>query len=157
MTDGTYFPPCSEYYQSTVESYFMMPEAPPFPFNSTGTKYVCQPSYSTTLPRTNRVPTNSQSKTRRTENGNMNSNCETTMNSNSSPSKDSINTSTTDSTTNSSEDAHLIMAPDGENQHAINPIESDSSVAHTKTNEQHSVQNTNGQEDTIHSTAIETK
>ncbi len=75
-----------------------MPEAPPFPFNSAGTLYMCPPTL-TSVSRSNRFPSFQQSN-RRNENGTI----DTTINSSSTPSKDSNDTSIIDSTTISIDD-----------------------------------------------------
>jgi hypothetical protein len=86
----------------------MMPEAPPFPFNSAGTLYMCPPAF-TSVPRSTRYNTNGvstfQQSNRQTENGNINNpNSDGTINSSSSLSKDSNDTSIIDSTTTSIDD-----------------------------------------------------
>jgi hypothetical protein len=98
LAASVYFPPRSGYYPSTIDGCLMMPEAPPFPFNSAGTLYMCQPPLPTTIPRSNRSNTNGyqQQQIKRNENG------DSPMNSSSPPSKDSNDTSAIDSTTTSS-------------------------------------------------------
>jgi hypothetical protein len=76
-----------------------MPEAPPFPFNSAGTLYMCPPTL-TSVSRTNRLSSFQQSNRRiENENNNINhhQNIDTTINSSSTLSKDSNDTSIIDS------------------------------------------------------------
>ncbi len=97
-----YFSPRPNYYPQTIDGCLIMPEAPPFPFNSAGTLYMCPPTI-TSLSRSTRTPSFQQS-TRRNENDNSNVNIDTTINSSSTPSKDSNDTSIIDSTTISIDD-----------------------------------------------------
>jgi hypothetical protein len=83
LAPNVYYPPRTSYYPPTI----IMPEAPPFPFNSAGTLYIYPPAL-TSLSRSNgyqqEIPRNEY------------------INSSSSPSKDSNDTSGVDSTTISS-------------------------------------------------------
>lgn len=74
-----------------------MPEAPPFPFNSAGTLYMCPPPpILTSVSRSNRY-SSYQQLNRRNENGtHTDSNNDATINSSSTPSKDSNDTSIDD-------------------------------------------------------------
>ncbi|CAF3725532.1 unnamed protein product [Adineta steineri] len=91
-----YFPPRTNYYPSSIDGYLIMPEAPPFPFNSAGTLYMYPPPI-TSITRINRSNTNgSQQLTKRNEN------VDSVLDSSSPPSKDSNDTSAIDSTTTSS-------------------------------------------------------
>jgi hypothetical protein len=82
-TMNMYYPARADYYAPTMEGYLMMPEAPPFPFNSAGTLYMC-PTPLTTLPRSSRANANMvPQQVRRTDNPSS------TLNSSTSPSKDS--------------------------------------------------------------------
>jgi len=100
FASNVYYPPRTNYYPSTIDGCIMMPEAPPFPFNSAGTLYMCPPTL-TSVSRSNRYSSFQQSN-RRNENGyNTNQNIDTTINSSSTPSKDS---SIIDSTTISIDD-----------------------------------------------------
>jgi len=90
-----------------------MPEAPPFPFNSAGTLYMCPPTL-TSVSRSNRF-SSFQQLNRRIENENNNNTnpvVDTTINSSSTPSKDSNDASIIDSTTisidDNQQDASLI-------------------------------------------------
>lgn len=92
LAASVYFPPRPNYYPSPTDGCVLMPEAPPFPFNSAGTLYMCPPTL-TFIPPSNRYSSYQQSN-RRNENGNnINSNIDTTINSSSTPSKDSNDTS----------------------------------------------------------------
>ena len=103
LAAGVYFPPRPNYYAPVVDGCLMMPEAPPFPFNSAGTLYMCPPTL-TSVSRSNRYPPVQQSY-RRSENGNFNPNNDITTNSSSPPpSKDSNDNSIIDSTTISTDD-----------------------------------------------------
>jgi hypothetical protein len=76
----------------------LMPEAPPFPFNSAGTLYMYPPPIPS-ITRSNRYNTNGfQQTTRRTETS------DSVLDSSSPPSKDSNDTSAINSTTTSSND-----------------------------------------------------
>ncbi|UJR28839.1 hypothetical protein I4U23_010063 [Adineta vaga] len=105
LAANVYFPPRTDYYPSTMDGCIMMPEAPPFPFNSSGTLYMCPPMISS-ISRSNRYHpqdnSSFQPSNRRHENGITDTN--TTINSSSSPSKDSNDTSIIDSTTTSVDD-----------------------------------------------------
>jgi hypothetical protein len=89
-----------------------MPEAPPFPFNSAGTLYMCPPTL-TSVPRSNRYHINGlssyQQSNRHIENGNSTN--DATINSSSSLSKDSNDTSIIDSTTTSIDDNQQDIHP----------------------------------------------
>jgi hypothetical protein len=87
-----------------------MPEAPPFPFNSAGTLYMCPPPI-TSIPRSTRYSSYQQFN-RRNENGiNNHPTNETTINSSSTPSKDSNDTSIVDSSTISIDDDNEELQP----------------------------------------------
>lgn len=119
LAASVYFPTRANYYPPTIDGCIMMPEAPPFPFNSAGTLYMCPPTL-TSVSRSNRYHTTNdfpQQPNRRMENGNMiitnnNTNMDTTMNSSSSPSKDSNDTSIIDSTTTSMDDNQQTQQQD---------------------------------------------
>ena len=102
LAASAYYPPRPNYYPQTIDGCLIMPEVPPFPFNSAGTLYMCPPVVPP-LSRSSRTPSFQQS-TRRNENGNSNVNIDTTINSSSTPSKDSNDTSIIDSTTISIDD-----------------------------------------------------
>lgn len=78
-----------------MDGCLIMPEAPPFPFNSAGTLYMCPPTL-TSVSRASRSSSFQQS-TRRNENDN--SNLDTTINSSSTTSKDSTENSINETTT----------------------------------------------------------
>jgi hypothetical protein len=80
---NAYFPPRTSYYPSTIDGCIIMPEAPPFPFNSAGTLYM--------YPAASLPPM-------------LHTNGDLTINSSSSPSKDSNDTSAIDSTATSNDD-----------------------------------------------------
>ena len=88
LPPNAYYAPRTNFYTSTIDGCIIMPEVPPFPFNSAGTLYMC-PTPSTYPPM-------------------MQSNDlgggDLTMNSSSSPSKDSNDTSVIDSTSTSTDD-----------------------------------------------------
>lgn len=93
-----YFPPRPTYYSGSMDGCIIMPEAPPFPFNSAGTLYICPPTL-TSVSRSNRSSSFQQA-TRRNENENSTSNLDTTMNSSSTTtSKDSNDESSINETT----------------------------------------------------------
>ncbi|CAF1153962.1 unnamed protein product [Rotaria sordida] len=96
LAANAYFPPRTNYYPTTIDGCIIMPEAPPFPFNSAGTLYM----YPTPLPsisRSDRYNTNGfQQQIQQNENIN------TTL----SPSKNSNDTSGVDSSTTLSNDDH---------------------------------------------------
>ncbi|CAF0750284.1 unnamed protein product [Adineta steineri] len=112
LAANTFFPTRTNYYPSGIDGCIMMPEAPPFPFNSAGTLYMCPPTL-TSVSRSNRYHTNDfssfQQSNRRMENGNINSNNDTIINSSLSPSKDSNDTGIIDSTTTSVDDNQQIQ------------------------------------------------
>ncbi|CAF2125629.1 unnamed protein product [Rotaria magnacalcarata] len=120
------FSPRTNYYSPIMDECIMMPEAPPFPFNSSGTLYMCPPTFTSMSHSTrynNNVNNNNnndlssyQQTNRRIENGNINdinyTNVNTTINSSSSPSKDSNDTSIIDSTTTSIDDNQNLQQQD---------------------------------------------
>ncbi|CAF5186738.1 unnamed protein product, partial [Rotaria magnacalcarata] len=97
LAANTYFPPRTNYYPATLDGCIIMPEPPPFPFNSAGTLYM----YPTQIPsrsRSDRYNTNDfQQQIQPNENVDS-----------SSPSNNSNDTSGVDSTTTmlSSNDEH---------------------------------------------------
>ncbi|UJR20757.1 hypothetical protein I4U23_023875 [Adineta vaga] len=99
---NAYYAPRTGYYPATVDGCVMMPEAPPFPFNSAGTLYMypTPPPSMPTVARSTRFNTNGlpPQATRRNENG------DSLIDSASPPSKDSHDTSVINSTTTSSND-----------------------------------------------------
>jgi hypothetical protein len=105
LAASAYFPTRPNYYPSTIDGCLIMPEAPPFPFNSAGTLYMCPPTL-TSVSRSNRF-SSFQQLNRRIENENNNNTnpvIDTTINSSSTPSKDSNDASIIDSTTISIDD-----------------------------------------------------
>jgi hypothetical protein len=113
LATSAFFPARPTYYPPTIDGCIMMPEPPPFPFNSAGTLYMCPP----TVSRSNRYNTNRfvpfQQPIEPIENGTLvnNANGDTTINSSSSPSKDSNDTSIIDSTTTSNDDNQMRDIP----------------------------------------------
>jgi hypothetical protein len=85
LAANAYYPPRTGYYPSTIDGCLMMPEAPPFPFNSAGTLYIYPPNL-TSISHLNGYQQEIQ------------------RNEYTSPSKDSSDTSGIDSTTISSND-----------------------------------------------------
>ena len=73
LAASAYFPPRTNYYPQTMDGCLIMPEVPPFPFNSAGTLYMCPPVLPN-LSRSNRISSFQQSN-RRNENGNSNVKC----------------------------------------------------------------------------------
>ncbi|CAF1526720.1 unnamed protein product [Adineta ricciae] len=105
LAANAYFPPRTTYYPTTIDGCVIMPEAPPFPFNSDGTFCICPQTLSSMSRSTRYHPQDYFSIPqlhRRQENGT--SNTDTTVNSTSPPSKDSNDTSMIDSTTVSVDD-----------------------------------------------------
>ena len=95
MAANGYFPSRTSYYPTTIDGCLMMPEVPPFPFNSAGTLYIYPAPLVPPVPHSDHYNINGfQEQIQRNE----------TVNSSSSPSKDSNDTSGVDSTTISSND-----------------------------------------------------
>lgn len=90
LAANAYFPPRANYYPAALDGCIIMPEPPPFPFNSAGTLYM----YPTAIPSVS--PSE-----RYTTNGYQQTTQQNTENTNSlsSPSKSSNDTSGVDSTT----------------------------------------------------------
>ncbi|CAF4494499.1 unnamed protein product, partial [Rotaria sp. Silwood1] len=118
LTTNVCFPPRTNYYPSTIDECIIMPEAPPFPFNSAGTLYMCPPTLTSISRSNNRYNTNGLSSFQQTnkylENENIHDtnhiNNDTTINSSSTLSKDSNDTSIIDSTTISIDDNQQLQA-----------------------------------------------
>ncbi|CAF2403546.1 unnamed protein product [Rotaria sp. Silwood2] len=96
LAANAYFPTRTNYYSTTIDGCIIMPEAPPFPFNSAGTLYM----YPTSVPSVSRSDhyngNGFQQETQENENVN------TTL----SPGKNSNDTSGVDSSTTLSNDDH---------------------------------------------------
>ena len=112
LAPSVYFPAPTSYHSPTIDGSLRMPEAPPFPFNSAGTLYMCPPAIPPLL-RSNRysntsLPAFVQQSHRRIDNGNSASrtNGNAAIYSSSSPSKDSNDSSTNESATTTSNEDH---------------------------------------------------
>lgn len=90
LTANPYFQPSTCYYPSTIDGCLIMPEAPPFPFNSAGTLYM--------------YPTH-------TNGYQQNDTEDLTINSTSSPSKDSNDTSTSNDENSFPQPSSVADAP----------------------------------------------
>jgi hypothetical protein len=82
---AAYFQPRTSYFHGTADGCILMPEAPPFPFNSAGTLFM----YPSAPPRSTRSTSQQQQQIRRIENGNNNNLSSSSM------SSSSINNNTT--------------------------------------------------------------
>ncbi|CAF3412165.1 unnamed protein product [Rotaria sp. Silwood1] len=96
LAANAYFPPRTNYYPTTIDGCILMPEPPPFPFNSAGTLIM----YPTSMPSTSRSERyNIDGGQQETQ---QNDNVNTTL----SPGKNSNDTSGVDSSTTLSNDDH---------------------------------------------------
>lgn len=118
LAPNVYFPSRTNYYPPTMDGCILMPEPPPFPFNSAGTLYMCPPTVAS-ISRSNRYQTNGlasfQQPNRRFENGNINNNpvnIDITIDSSSTQSKESNDASIIDSTTTSFDDNQHFQQQD---------------------------------------------
>lgn len=94
LATNAYFQPRTGYYPSTIDGCIIMPEAPPFPFNSAGTLYM--------YPQGSLIHSNGYQ-----QNGNEN----LILNSTSSPSKDSNDTSTSNDENSLPQPCSIADAP----------------------------------------------
>ena len=106
LAASAYFPTRTAYYPSTIDGCLMMPEAPPFPFNSAGTLYMCPPALPAVIARSTRYPPDDFSSFQQPDQRNEHENSTTVpaVNSASPPTMDSNDTGIIDSTATSVDD-----------------------------------------------------